>query len=201
MNRRTLREAITDIKVLNNWLFVLAILVGTLVCIFALRTNNVTALRLRDDVLRADKENGDVEAALRTLREYTYVHMNTDLSSGSIAQPIQLKYRYERLVQAEKDRVSKQNEKIYTTAQAECEKLFPKGLSGSGRIPCITDYVTKNGEKERSIPDSLYKFSFVSPRWSPDLAGWSLVITIVLIALFVIKLLIERWLRAELHDL
>ncbi len=201
MNRRTLREAVTDIKVLNNWLFLLAILVGTLVCIFALRTNNVTALRLRDDVLRADKENGDVEAALRTLREYTYAHMNTDLSSGSIAQPIQLKYRYERLVQAEKDRVSKQNEKIYTTAQAECEKLFPKGLSGSGRIPCITDYVAKNGEKERSIPDSLYKFSFVSPRWSPDLAGWSLVVTSVLVALFVVKLLVERWLRAELHDL
>lgn len=203
MDKKWFKHLYKILKHVNLWAFFVVAVVSAVVCAFALRNNNLTAIKLRDNVIQVDKDNGDVEKALRELREYMYAHMNTDLTAGDngIQQPIQLKYRYERLVKAEQDRLSIENTKIYTEAQAECEKRFPVGLSGSGRIPCITEYVSARGVQQKSIPDSFYKFNFVSPPWSPDLAGWSLVIASISFALFVLRFGMERWVKAELHDL
>lgn len=203
MDKKFFRHLSKRLRPINPWVFLVIAIVSGVVCIFALRNNNITALKLRDNVIAADKDNKDVEKALHELRSYIYSHMNTDLSAGpgAIKPPIQLKYRYERLVAAENEKAGKQNDKIYTDAQADCEKRFPKGLSGSGRIPCIKDYIASHGVTEGTIPSSLYKFDFVSPRWSPDLAGWSLVVSSLAFALFAVRLGLERWVKAELHDL
>lgn len=203
MDKKFFRHLSRLVRPVSPWVFLAIAVVSGVVCVLALRNNNMTALKLRDQVIMADKENGDVEAALKNLRAFIYGHMNTDLSTGqgAIKPPIQLKYRYERLVQAENERIGKENDKIYTDAQVQCEKQFPKGLSGSGRIPCIKDYINSHGIQEKEIPESLYKFDFVSPRWSPDLAGWSLVIASTMLALFVIRFGLDRWVQAELRDL
>ncbi|MCA9329397.1 hypothetical protein KDA11_02040 [Candidatus Saccharibacteria bacterium] len=203
MDKKWFKRLNKFLKRINVWIFFVFAIISAVVCIWSLRKNNLTAIELRDQVVKVDKEDGDVELALKNLRQYTYNHMNTSLSSGDngIKQPVQLKYRYERLVAAEQQRLSEQNSKIYQDAQAECERLYPVGLSGSGRIPCITDYVSAQGVEQREIPDSLYKFDFVSPVWSSDLAGWSLVSASVFLALFVLRFGIDRWVKAELHDL
>lgn len=162
-------------------------LVVALVCMvfvtaFALRHNNQRMVELRQAVYQADEHNGDVESALRELRQYVYSHMNTDLSAGNNAvyPPIQLKYTYERLLAAEQEKARQENEQIYTEAQAHCERLHPESYSGGPRVPCVRDYVAERGIKVKTIPDSLYKFDFVSPKWTPDFAGWSLVVTVLL---------------------
>lgn len=202
MDNKFLRHLLASLRRFNIMIPLSIGIIFAIICVFSLRANNLQALKLRDNVLKVDKENGDIEAALRELRIYMYSHMNTSLSSGpnAIKPPIQLKYRYERLVGAEQERLSTENSKIYTEAQAECEKRFPKGLSGSGRIPCIKDYVASRGVVQNSIPDSLYKFDFVSPSWSPDLAGWSLIISSVAFAICAVQLILERWVKAELRD-
>lgn len=158
-------------------IFLVAVLLSGLLAVYGLRDNNLTMINLRDSVYRADQQNGDVESALRELRVHIYSHMNTDPGSGSnsIRPPIQLKYRYERLVSAEKQRIAEANTKVYTDAQIFCEQQNPASVSGRSRVPCIEDYVARNGIKEQQIPEALYKFDFVSPIWSPDLAGWSLL--------------------------
>lgn len=188
---------------INVYVLAVIFVVSLTVCVFALRQNNLQVLKLRDAVITADKDNKDVEGALTELRTFMYSHMNTSLSSGpnAIKPPIQLKYSYERLVEAEQQRLTVENSKVYIEAQAECEKRFPKGLSGSGRIPCITDYVASRGVEQKNIPDSLYKFDFVSPTWSPDLAGWSMLAAIVSGAFLVLRLLLDRWAKAEIRDL
>lgn len=203
LNKSFFRRLLRAIRHVNIWVLLGAAVVSSVICVLSLRNNNVTALRLRDNVNQVDKDNGDVETALRELRKYVYGHMNTNLSSGpnAIKPPIQLKYRYERLLQAQQAEVSKQNAQIYSEAQAECEKRFPVGLSGSGRIPCVTEYISSKGVVQQPIEDSLYKFDFVSPTWSPDIAGWSLVIASVLVALCAVRFGMERWAKAELHDL
>ncbi len=191
-------------KPMNHWALLVAGIIVAFICASALRHNNLTAIKLRDEVLKADQQNQDVEAALQKLRKYVYAHMNTNLASGpnAIRPPVQLKYRYERLANAEKERVSALNAKLYTEAQADCERRFPQGLSGGGRIPCIQEYVTTHGgAQEQPIPDSLYKFDFVSPFWSPDLAGWSMVLSAILFLLFAFRYGLERWVRAELKSL
>lgn len=203
MDKQYFRKLHSFLQRINVYVLVVILAVSITVCIFALRQNNLQALKLRDAVIAADKDNKDVEGALTELRTFMYSHMNTSLSSGpnAIKPPIQLKYSYERLVEAEQQRLTVENSKVYIEAQAECEKRFPKGLSGSGRIPCITDYVASRGVEQKNIPDSLYKFDFVSPTWSPDLAGWSMLAAIVSGAFLVLRLLLDRWAKAEIRDL
>lgn len=179
-----------------------ALAVCGVTCVLALRHNNLNMVRLRDKVFQADKNNGDVEKALRDLRVYVLGHMNTNLSSGPFAvkPPIQLKYRYDRLVKAEEDRVAAINAQVYTDAQNFCEQQFPHGLSGSGRVPCIKDYVSSHGTNPQPIPDALYKFDFISPRWTPDLAGWSLVATVMAGALLVLRQVSDWLLRRQLRE-
>lgn len=203
VNKRHLHYIHRRLEPVSPWFFLCLLIVSVVVGVGALRQNNINMLKLREAVYAADKDDKDdkdVEAALRDLREYVHSHMNTDLSANSngIYPPIQLKYRYERLVAAEKKRVSKANEAIYTRAQKYCEIRFPAGMSGSGRIPCIQNYVSERGEKEKTIPDALYKFDFVSPRWSSDLAGWSLVAAGFFLILFIVRLASEWWMRSEL---
>ena len=86
----------SKIRTASSWYFVVGLVVSLGLAIVSLRNNNLTALQFRDRVNQVDKDNGDVEAALKELREYVYGHMNTNLSDGpnAIKPPIQLKYRY-----------------------------------------------------------------------------------------------------------
>src|SRR5664279_288777 len=121
MGKRHLHHLWTRLRAISLWYLLAMCLVSGCVCIYSLRQNNLTMIRLRNQVFAADQQNGNVEGALKNLREFVYAHMNTNLDSGSgIRPPIQLKYRYERLVQAEKDRVSAANSKIYNDAQTIC---------------------------------------------------------------------------------
>lgn len=171
------------------------------VCIFALRANNLHMIELRDAVFMADEKNTDVEKPLRELQTYVTTHMATDLNAGKnpVYPPIQLKYTYERLVRAQSDEIAKANSALYSEAQATCERQNPTDFSGRNRIPCIEQYVlAHNPGKLTPVPDALYKFSFVTPRWSPDLAGWSMVVALLSSTLFVISFVLNRWFRHQL---
>ena len=185
----------------KSWYFLVVAVICGLISIGALRQNNLHMVQLRNQVYQADKDNGDIEAALRNLRQYVYAHMNTDLASGpnAIKPPIQLKYTYQRLQQAaQQGSQSANNDTIYTDAQTYCQQAFPHGLSGSGRIPCIQQYVSSHKLKQAQAVDaSLYQFDFVSARWSPDLAGWSLVATTIFSMLFVGFYVSERWFQSQ----
>lgn len=201
MAKRHAHSLWSKIQHLSPWVLLVTGIISGIVCVFALRQNNLNMVELRDKVFVADKANGDVEKALRDLRSYIYSHMNTDLSSGnSIKPPIQLKYRYNRLVTEEKNRVKSGSDQIYTAAQNYCEQFVSRQVFGGAKISCIKDYVSKNKLKERAIPDSLYKFDFVSPRWTPDLAGWSLLISIVSFSLFILRYGLEKWVKHDLSN-
>lgn len=131
-------------------------------------------IRLRQAVYDADEKNGDVEGALRELRKYVYAHMNTGLSSGSnpIRPPIQLKYTYERLQKEKQMQVNNINSGLYNEAVKSCAG---QNMLGSELITCMNRYLAERGVIVEDVPDALYKFDFVSARWSPDVAGLSLL--------------------------
>lgn len=200
MNKRKLHHWLTLIRRIHfTWLLAFC-LVMSLLSLLALRANNQRMIELRAAVFAADEKNGDVETSLRELRQFVHGHMNTNLSAGAnaIKPPIQLKFRYERLAAAEKARVKEANSKIYIDAQATCEQQIPTGFSGSNRLECIEAYVDQNGTKEKPVSEDFYKFDFVSPSWSPDLAGWSIVLAVLSLILFIFRLLSEIGLKHEL---
>ena len=165
--------------------FLLPAIICSIVCIVALRDNNEHMLQLRTALYQTDKNNGNVQQALDQLQAYVTAHMNTNLSSGtgSVYPPIQLKYTYARLVQAQDQAALSANSGLYTAAQQYCQRLDPTDFSGHNRVPCIEQYVTSHGETLPNISPSLYEFDFISPTWSPDLAGWTLILSVLLFVL------------------
>ncbi|CAN5676372.1 hypothetical protein BH23PAT1_BH23PAT1_1460 [soil metagenome] len=198
-SKRKLHHIWVKLRPLSYWYFLILAVISLLVGIYALRANNLTSVRLHEKVMAVDKENGDVEKALQELREHIHSHMNANLASGptAIKPPVQLKHRYERLVEAERERVSATNQRVYTDAQAICERRFPAGSGSTGRIPCIEAYVEEHGIKQKPIPDAMYKFDFVAPRWSPDLAGFSFLFAGFFGLMFIVRFAAEIWLKRQ----
>jgi hypothetical protein len=153
----------------------------TALCVFSLRANNEHMIKLRSAVYAADKNNINITLSLQDLQAYVTTHMNTNLDSGkgSVYPPIQLKYTYQRLLDSESAGVAQSNEQLYTDAQSYCQQEVPTGFSGRYRVPCIEQYVQSHDSSLPTISTSLYEFDFVSPTWSPDLAGWTLVAAII----------------------
>jgi hypothetical protein len=182
MNKRHLHHLWTKVRFLKPWYFLVAAVVFTIICVFALRANNQHMIKLRTALYSADQHNTDVQGALNRLQAYVTAHMNTNLSTGtSVYPPIQLKYTYDRLVQTQSGQLSQTNTELYSQAQQYCEQQNPVDFSGHNRVPCIEQYVssrTPDAVQLPAIPDALYKFSFATPSWSPDLAGWSMVLAV-----------------------
>ena len=178
------------------WVFLILALASGSMSVLALRHNNQTMIRLRNELYVADKNDGNVNAALNNLRNYVYAHMNTNLSSGgnTIKPPIQLKYTYQRLVAAQQQQLDSANSQLYTEAENYCQQQDPTDFYGYYRVPCVQNYISTHSLNTSSttIPVALYEFDFLSPAWSPDLAGWSLVVMALLALLFIAKLVATR---------
>jgi hypothetical protein len=190
---------IKNIHVKPQYFLAVAVL-STVVAVVALRSNNEHMITLRQAVYTADKNNTDINQPLKELQNYVTTHMNTNLSSGPNAPypPVQLKYTYERLVAANGSAVTAANNQIYTEAQKACEQQNSADFSGRNRVPCIEQYVkSHNAAMPPVISDSLYKFSFLSPTWSPDLAGWSLVVAALSYALCLVTLVYNYFVKPK----
>jgi hypothetical protein len=205
MDKHKAHHYYTKFRRIKPWYFLMLAAISAIICVFALRANNLQMAELRQAVYTADKNNKDLEGSLRTLREFVYGHMNTNLASGpnAVHPPIQLKYTYERLQKAQAADAGKSSSEIYTDAQNYCEAKIPNGFSGRVRLDCIQQYVKEHrATASKPIPKNLYQFDFVSPAWSPDLAGWSMVVAILAVLLFLgvwlFQNIIHRWLRQHL---
>lgn len=203
MNKRQLHHFWRTFRLVKARYFLAAALIFALLAVVGLRANNQHMAELRDAVYTADKDNGDVQTALNSLQAYVTAHMNTSLSTGGTAvyPPIQLQYTYQRLVQQQSAAQLSANGDLYTQAQAYCQSLNSTDFSGRNRVPCIEQYVQDHGVKlstTSAISPSLYQFDFVAPKWSPDLAGWSLMLAVLFALLTVGKFVADRLIKRSL---
>jgi hypothetical protein len=200
MNKRHLHHAWTKFRLIKPSYFLIIFVISAGVSIVSLRNNNEHMAKLRNAVYTADANDGNVEGALHNLQAYVTANMNTNLSNGpnAVYPPIQLKYTYDRLVQSESQDASNANETLYTNAQNYCQQLDPTDFSGHNRVPCIEQYVESHGAQLATIPAALYEFDFISPVWSPDLAGWSLIVTLISALLFAVSYATTRWFKRNI---
>lgn len=157
--------------------------------IFGMVTNSNGAVERFNTLKAVDEAGGDVETALAELQDYIHAHMNTELGGpNSIYPPIQLNGTYNRLVAEETARIEKKNEdarktneKVRQDADRICAARHPVGQIIQ-RAQCNAEYIEENSVSETNesvvIDESFYKFNYVAPRWSPDLAGFSLLFAI-----------------------
>ena len=155
--------------------------------IFGLRRNNQIMGQLREAVFVADREDGDIERALQRLRNHVIHHMNSDLVQNREAddtqteKPIQLAYEYYRdtlaVHQSVVDELGSGMPAVLEQSRAVCET---DQVPISERLVCLQAETQRLGRSgyppiEPLVKD-FYVFDYVSPDWSPDLAGWSIVI-------------------------
>lgn len=200
MNKRKLHHVLRILHKIHYTVLIVIFIIATIMVLPSLRSNNKQMILLREAVFTADKNNGDIEGALRTLRHYVFAHMNTNLSSGAnaVKPPIQLKYHYERLEASAKASYEAANAAMINQAEATCIAQIPGTIFNSARIQCAKDYAAAHPVKQAKIYEDQYKFDFASPTWSPDRAGWSIVVSIVSMFLFITLYASELAIRREL---
>lgn len=198
MDKRYAHHLWTRIRPIKPWYFALLTMVFGLLAVYGLRSNYTHMVSLRQQVYAADEAGQGLNEALQQLRDFVGHHMNTNLSAGdtSVYPPVQLKYTYDRLIQAKSQQTSDYNAHIYTRAQKYCEAKIPSGFSGRYRIQCIQQYVTSHNASPTYISPDLYKFDFYSPSWSPDLAGWSIVLAVISFVSFIGLFIFRRFIHA-----
>lgn len=204
MNKRHLHHWFTVLKRVKTWQLLVLLVILTSASAFFLRQNNLQMVTLRNLVIKADEDNVDIDKALINLQHYVAAHMNTNLGDG-----VALQHSYERAYTAAVDAAADSTNPqaaIYTQVELECRPIYQSTHSFPAYTSCAHDklaQLTPGQDPLANIktPSSdLYVFNFASPLWSPDVAGFTVVLTIVVALVLIFKSITYLILRAILRS-
>lgn len=201
MDKRDVRRSIKQLQVIKTWQLIILLVLMLFVSATFLRMNNVGMVSRRNAVAAADK-SGDIDQIqqrLYDLQRYSAAHMNTDTGV------MYLQEQYNRDVQRQAEAASTSGSikalEIRRAAEDVCKPQF-NGWSPA-YVQCYVNELDKHPADEitsQLTPPSsaLYRYSFISPLWSPDFAGFSLLISALIGLAIVLRLLGIIILRAML---
>lgn len=191
-DKRQVRKNIKRLQRVKTWqLLILLILTGFVAATF-LRLNNIGMIQRRDAVLNADKV-GDSEAMINRLydlQRYSAAHMNADTDAFYLEQ--QYKRDAQKVVDAAKND-DNPNGNINVKAEAVCKPQYT--VWSLAYVQCFTDELAKYPPSSDPVENvklpnpELYRQNFASPLWSPDFAGWSVLVFVIIIVLIVTRLI------------
>jgi hypothetical protein len=205
-DKRHIRRSIKQLQRVKTWQLLVLLLLLSFVAATFLRLNNIGMAERREAVLAADKSNDSAvtQNRLYDLQRYTTRHMNAETG------PFYLEGQYRRDAQKLVDAAKASNTSginINEQAEAVCRPRYT--VWSPAYVQCFADELAKyppspDPVQNVSLPSTeLYRYSFSSPRWSPDFAGWSValcgIITVMILArlagLVLLRLLLKRHYR------
>lgn len=206
-NGRSVQKNIKRIERFATWKLVVLLILSLFVAATFLRLNNVGMVERRQAVYDADKQ-GDVtviEERLYDLQKYASAHMNADTGD------VYLDKKYSRDIkdiikkaEAEEGKKSEISSQFRTKILNICNGRFSNNYPAFA--VCLREEQTKVGNqpdldiKPIKFPSpDVYKFSFVSPAWSSDFAGWSVFVSILLVLSVILRIIVGFILRAMLR--
>lgn len=156
----------------------------------------------RDAVLAADKtgDTNAIKARLYDLQRYVASHMNADM--GSIYLENQYKHDSEQVIDAAGG-ANNPNGNIYKKAQEVCAPRFTH--YSQAYLQCTVDYLAQYSPADSTsanvkLPKAdAYRYSYVSPLWSPDFAGFVVLICLLIVIMIVARLVALIVLRTILR--
>lgn len=198
-DRRELKHGIRRLQHMKTWqLVVLFLLFGFIAATF-LRLNNIGMAQRRDAVMKAD-EAGDsvvIQSRLYDLQRYVTSHMNADMGV------IYLEHQYARdfeKSQTSSSGTTNPNGNIYRKAQDVCAPKYTH--YSQAYLQCTVDYLSQYApasepvSSAKGLSTDAYRYSYVSPIWTPDFAGFSVLICLLIFFMIIIRLvglMILRW--------
>jgi len=191
-DKSRIKRSIKGLQRVKTWqLVILLVIVGFVAATF-LRLNSIGMVQRREAVINADAAGNEqaIIQRLLDLQQYTSAHMNTDLGRG-----VYLENSYNRDLQDwQKNQYGDRNPNgnIYKKAQEVCAPQFSS--YSNAYLQCTTNELAKYPSAEGPASETskprqeAYIHDFQSPVWSPDFAGWSLVVMGAILALILIRL-------------
>lgn len=189
-NKRQIKHGIEWLQTVKTWQLILVLIVMLFLTATLLRLNNVGMVQRRNAVMAADKhgEINDIHARIYDLQRYAAAHMNADTNT------FYLQGQYDR--DSEKALKDAQAANPGSNANAEAEAVCKPQFSGysSAYLQCFLRELEKRPTTEK-LPEiktpspALYQYNFVSPLWSPDFAGFSVLISLLITVAIVLRLI------------
>ncbi|MBL8160323.1 hypothetical protein JNJ66_07765 [Candidatus Saccharibacteria bacterium] len=205
--RRHIHHRIRIIRGIRLWQLTLIAIFFTVSSVALLRANSIEAIKLFNDVKAADAALNDAETqkALKRLHGYVSRHMNTQLDR------ISLEKTYQRDYQAAVAKVTHSgstNDAKYQEAELACRDELRRTASFPAYAQCVSSRVGEvaSGQDpllQADLPQPYrYQYSFISPSWSPDAAGMTLLAALVLWFIIAVRFGIELFfvLMVRRHD-
>lgn len=160
-----------------------------------LRLNNIGMVQRRDAVLQADKgtDTTITQTRLYDLQRYVSSHMNADM--GTIYLENQYKRDSQKIIDSASSSTSYEDAKPFKEAQAVCAPRYANlGGYSLAYQQCVLDQLDSQPESANLSTDlqlpkaDQYRFSFAAPVWSPDFAGFSVLICMLIILIIVARI-------------
>lgn len=191
-DKRALRQGVRQLQRVKTWQLVVLLLLVTFIAATFLRLNNIGMIERRSAVLAADETGNmeDTKRRLYDLQQYVSSHMNTDMGRG-----IYLESQYNRDRQAAYDAaaaMSSSGQNIYKQITDACRAQFS---AWAPYFQCVQDRLDTSAPADDPSdnlvlpkPES-YRHVFVSPAWSADFAGLSVLIAAVIAIMIIARLI------------
>ncbi len=202
-DKKRVHRDIKQLQRVKTWQLVIVLILLTFVAATFLRLNNIGMEQRRDAVYAADKTGDDTQIinSLSDLQQYVSSHMNTSLDGG-----VYLKDSYQRAYDKAVAAASNDNNpngNIYQKAAQICDPQFSYYTIAYQQ--CFMNELQKYPSSNQLVeqlnlpPAASYRHDFVSPIWSPDFAGWTVVACIIIALIIVVRLIALGILRLMLH--
>ena len=213
IDKKKTKFRIKRLSQIKTWQLVILLIMSGFISATFLRLNNVGMVERRESVEHADKA-GDIvnlQQRLYDLQRYVSTHMNAD--PGKIALDHTYKQMYDRKLKEFEEEIKNQsNNDTVSKVRAVCDARARQGGYGRATTQADPRYVSCINEEWEKYPAAKvanlqfeapstepYYHTFVSPIWSADYAGWSLLVTIFIAMIIVMRLVVLGMLKLMLR--
>lgn len=178
------------------WHLVVLFVIAFAASLVLLRQNNLGMVERRNLVKQADEQAKDIQKALDELQRYVTTHMNTAMGEKGIYLEHSYQRAYDQAVQ-EGLRDDSASRSLYENADAQCQAVFNRTSSFPEYTQCVAEKLASHQGSDplanARVPSvDVYRYNFVSPAWSPDAAGFAVLVT-ALLGLLILGRIILYW--------
>ena len=212
-----IRRLLRHFGAVQNWQLILILIPLFFVTATLLRLDHLRMVELRDAVVSADEMGNDavLQEKLQALQKFTLTHVVVSVVERNGMQhvifgtgPFYLEGQYLRAANAAVAAAENQlyddhnpHGNIYAAVSAICRpQAIAHGWAWNspGYLDCWTIELAKYPAAEelnprltaQIPPTEMFRYSFISPLWSPSAAGWAILACVILLAVILIRTVI-----------
>lgn len=202
-DKRNIRKNIKRLETIKTWQLIIILILSLFLSATFLRINNTGMITRRNAIDGADKSGDviDVTSRIYDIQRYAAAHMNADTGI------FYLQSQYDRDVKAAVGSASGDASVGANSPQARADAVCNPNLQIHGYSlayqNCMLEQLDKQGQvvdpASITLPNpALYRYSFTSPVWSPDFAGWSVLLSLLITALVAVRFVVWAVLKVLL---